>query len=105
MAINPSSPFVLALLCTLPSLELPAPRRVLQSPVEGVETIAANDNRRPAGHLDQGVLTLRLEVRQGLLLPDHSHRGAGAVTQPGSSLGCAGQLSVARRLPAAARDA
>ena len=27
------------------------------------ETIAANDNRRPAGRLEHGVLTLALEVR------------------------------------------
>lgn len=32
--------------------------------------IAANDNRRPAGRLDRGVLTLRLEVREGRLFPE-----------------------------------
>jgi len=34
------------------------------------EVIAANDNRRPAGQLDRGVLTLHLEVRAGLLQPE-----------------------------------
>lgn len=58
VAMNPNSLFVLPLLWTLPSIDLPAPRRPWQSPVEGVETIAANDNRQPAGHLDQGVLII-----------------------------------------------
>ncbi len=34
------------------------------------ERIAANDNRRRAGRLEQGVLTLRLEVREGVLFPE-----------------------------------
>jgi FtsP/CotA-like multicopper oxidase with cupredoxin domain len=34
------------------------------------ETIAANDNRRPAGRLEHGVLTLALEVRPGVLRPE-----------------------------------
>src|SRR3954471_14029352 len=34
------------------------------------ETIAANDNRRPAGRLEHGVLTLALEVRAGTLRPE-----------------------------------
>src|SRR3954454_16656293 len=34
------------------------------------ETIAANDNRRPAGRLEHGVLTLALEVRTGTLRPE-----------------------------------
>lgn len=32
--------------------------------------IAANDNRRPAGRLERGVLTLQLEVRDGVLFPE-----------------------------------
>ena len=34
------------------------------------EAITANDNRRPAGRLEHGVLTLALEVRPGLLRPE-----------------------------------
>ena len=34
------------------------------------ETIAANDNRRPTGRLEHGVLTLALEVRAGTLRPE-----------------------------------
>ena len=37
---------------------------------DGTETIAANDNRRPAGRLEGGVLTLALEVRVGALRPE-----------------------------------
>jgi FtsP/CotA-like multicopper oxidase with cupredoxin domain len=36
----------------------------------GPETIAANDNRHPAGRLEHGVLTLALEVRPGALRPE-----------------------------------
>ena len=36
----------------------------------GPETIAANDNRRPAGRLEHGVLSLALEVRAGALRPE-----------------------------------
>jgi len=36
----------------------------------GIETIAANDNRQPAGRFEQGVLTLALEVRAGALRPE-----------------------------------
>jgi FtsP/CotA-like multicopper oxidase with cupredoxin domain len=36
----------------------------------GPETIAANDNRHPAGRLEHGVLTLALEVRIGALRPE-----------------------------------
>ncbi len=32
--------------------------------------ISANDNRRSAGRFDRGVLTLRLEVREGVLFPE-----------------------------------
>jgi hypothetical protein len=39
-------------------------------PLPPPTTIAANDNRRPAGRLERGVLTLALEVREGLLRPE-----------------------------------
>jgi FtsP/CotA-like multicopper oxidase with cupredoxin domain len=39
-------------------------------PKPGPETIAANDNLRPAGRLEHGVLTLALEVRTGTLRPE-----------------------------------
>lgn len=65
-----SSPIVLALLCTLPSPLLMAPLRALQLPADRMETIAANDNRHPAGRLEKDVLTLRLEVQEGLLRPE-----------------------------------
>jgi len=32
--------------------------------------IVTNDNRRPAGHLDHGVLTVRLEARDGIWYPE-----------------------------------
>ena len=32
--------------------------------------ISANDNRRPAGRMDSGVLTLHLELREGLWHPE-----------------------------------
>jgi manganese oxidase len=42
-----------------------------RSPVAGaVERIAVNDNRTPAGTLERGVLTVRLEARQGEWHPD-----------------------------------
>lgn len=44
--------------------------RALAGDVRTAARIAANDNRRPAGRLEQGVLTLRLEVREGLLFPE-----------------------------------
>ncbi len=52
-------PIALALLSSLASL-------IPQPPT----TFAANDNRRSAGRLEQDVLTLALEVREGLLRPE-----------------------------------
>ena len=61
---------VLPLLLALAS-NLPAPHPVASSsPADELVAIAANDNRRPAGRLEQGVLTLTLEVREGLLRPE-----------------------------------
>ena len=50
---------------------LPTPALAGQSTPE-VDRISANDNRRAAGELREGVLTLRLEVRTGLLQPEES---------------------------------
>ena len=58
------SPIVLLAFLGLPAPSAPAvPRPAAPAP----EAIAANDNHRPAGHLERGVLTLQLEVRAGLL--------------------------------------
>jgi hypothetical protein len=43
------------------------------------ETIAANDNRRSAGTLKDGVLTVRLEARSGTWYPEGEH-GVGVET-------------------------
>ena len=37
---------------------------------QGLEAIAANDNRLPAGQLRNGVLSLQLELRKGLWHPE-----------------------------------
>ena len=56
---------------TDPPIVRPNVRLAAQSPgVEPPARIAANDNRRPAGRLERGVLTLRLEVREGALFPE-----------------------------------
>ena len=57
-------PVILALLASLAST---AP---LPSPPRGLEAVATNDNLRPSGRLERGVLTLALEVREGLLRPE-----------------------------------
>src|SRR5215475_8678493 len=36
----------------------------------GLETIEPNDNRRPAGVLKDGVLTIKLEAREGVWYPE-----------------------------------
>ncbi len=43
---------------------------VLDAPPETVERIAINDNRSPGGTLQNGVLTIRLEAREGEWHPD-----------------------------------
>ena len=48
----------------------PAEPLLAISPAEVRPRIAANDNRRPAGRLEDGVLTLQLEVRAGALYPE-----------------------------------
>ena len=63
----------LAAIGLLPS---PAPggpsamHRPSRAPIAEVEPIAANANRRPAGRLSGGVLTLRLEARMGRWFPE-----------------------------------
>ena len=52
----------------LASLLLDAPARHLSS--APVERVAVNDNRKPAGTLEGGVLTVRLEAREGEWHPD-----------------------------------
>jgi FtsP/CotA-like multicopper oxidase with cupredoxin domain len=65
------APALLALLCTLPTARPPCRAAVpLAAPLE---SIIANDNRRAGGRLANGVLTLHLEVREGLLRPEESH--------------------------------
>lgn len=46
------------------------------SPGSGLPRIAANDNRRPAGSLRDGELTLELRVRRGAWWPDGDRRPA-----------------------------
>jgi FtsP/CotA-like multicopper oxidase with cupredoxin domain len=65
---SPLLPALVACLITITSAaEAPAP-----APATG-EPIAANDNRRPAGLLRNNVLTLHLEVREGLLHPEEDN--------------------------------
>ena len=59
------STLVAAALLVLPGLSRPAPRT---DPL--LEHIAANDNLRSAGTLDNGVLTIRIEARAGEWHPD-----------------------------------
>jgi manganese oxidase len=47
-----------------------SPLQRAAAPASAPETIQANDNRTPAGELRAGVLTVRLEVRQGVWHPD-----------------------------------
>ena len=65
----PSTPILLAFLCILPPNPAP-PCHPNEPPCGDTERIVSNDNRRPAGRLRDGVLTLRLEVREGMLQPE-----------------------------------
>jgi hypothetical protein len=48
-----------------------APRRPPETAaVRAIDRIAVNDNRTPAGTMANGVLTVRLEVREGEWHPD-----------------------------------
>jgi manganese oxidase len=65
-----SFPVLLSFLCTHPPAHSAAPCHTVESPAGRVDRIVSNDNRRPAGRLSGRVLTLRLEVRAGLLQPE-----------------------------------
>ena len=70
---------------------------------DAVETIAANDLRRPAGTLANGVLTLRLEARDGAWYPDGPDgmmRPVAAFAEAGKPLQVPGPLV---RVPAGTR--
>jgi manganese oxidase len=59
------------------------------------ESIAPNDNRRPAGTLEKGVLTIKLEARQGLWRPEGDRGRAVEVAawgEEGKSLSTPGPL-------------
>ena len=56
----------LAMLVMLPDLGMHA-----QTPP--LPTVSANDNRTPAGHLKNGILELRLELRQGRWYPEEEN--------------------------------
>jgi FtsP/CotA-like multicopper oxidase with cupredoxin domain len=45
-----------------------------QSSTPELPHVAANDNRAPAGHLQDGVLTLRLELREGRWCPESQEK-------------------------------
>jgi len=98
---------MIALAAGLPSGQLPA-----QTP----ESIQANDNREAAGTLQNGVLTLRLEIRKGIWHP-HAEDGEAlavyAFAEPGKPLQAPGPLiripegtiveaSIQNRIPVAA---
>lgn len=61
-------PLSLAVFATLPSREPSRPRA--DRFVAGVSRVIPTDNRRPAGILHAGVLTIRLEARLGAWHPD-----------------------------------
>ncbi|MGH7629234.1 MAG: hypothetical protein ACREOF_07560, partial [Gemmatimonadales bacterium] len=70
---------VLSALLAAPLLAAPAlPGDPAVSPA--VERIVANSNRRPAGRLRNGVLTIKLELRTGLFRP-YADDGQGVVVQ------------------------
>ena len=61
---------VSALAAWLPAQATPAALAVSGPSVGARAPVASNDNRRPAGQLSNGVLTLRLELREGTLQPE-----------------------------------
>ena len=73
-----------ALLCAAPPAPALLPPPTAAPPPS--EVVVANDNRRPAGSLRGGVLTLRLEVRQGTWRPE-SDSGAALPVQAFAEVG------------------
>ncbi|WP_309672289.1 multicopper oxidase domain-containing protein [Gemmatimonas sp.] len=59
--------------------------------VSAVSRITTNDNRRPAGRLERGVYTLRLEVREGMLFPEEAN-GPGVPALAFAEVGAALQV-------------
>lgn len=76
-------------------MSLAAGPLVGQLHAQAPEPIQANDNRTPAGELRNGVLTLRLEIREGLWHP-HAEDGEAfpvyAFAEPGKPLQAPGPL-------------
>ena len=74
------------------------PRHVLlasSAAYDDFPRIVPNDNRRPAGRLDDGVLTLRLEAREGMWYPRGNDRDGiriGAFAEEGGPLQIPGPL-------------
>ena len=69
--------------------------RAVPSPAQGLDAIAANDNRQTAGELRNGVLTLQLEIRKGLWHPEREDGEAipvYAFGEPGKPLQVPGPL-------------
>src|SRR4051812_10754446 len=58
-----------AALLVLTSAAAPALPRTPLQPLKG-EIVTPNDNRRPAGRLADGVLTIELEARRGAWFPE-----------------------------------
>ena len=78
-----------SLLITVAILGLAAGPIVTQSLAQTLEPVQANDNRVAAGELRDGVLTLRMEIREGLWRP-HAEDGEAypvyAFAEPGKPL-------------------
>jgi FtsP/CotA-like multicopper oxidase with cupredoxin domain len=76
--MNPTAPIIVPLLCALP-YAVPEAATSSRFGPGVIDTIAANDNRYPAGRLDRNVLTLRLTVQWGLMRPE-GPEGPGVAT-------------------------
>lgn len=70
------APVVLIVLLCLSAISSPATEQRLPN-------VSANDNRTPAGRLDSGVLTLRLEVREGKWHPHDDRDEENRAEMPG----------------------
>ena len=83
-------PILLALFFALPSTSPRLPDRG-PPPPGPLGTIAANDNRYPAGRLERNVLTLRLTVHWGLMRPE-GNDGPGLATLAFAEVGKTPQI-------------